>query len=217
MFKQNTIDGKCYSAPSANCKKYHIDIFDGAQLNFDPRLNSIFQQNFKRLFNTKEFVPHKKLEIHTDFMDEQCSIRCDPKFSGKPWNDTVSACIENTERRYKKEYPYAVTYGILKALFCVGNQAYAFLHWFDAVYERSTMRKGLYKNKYKDYTIPNMPYLQLHDQACKFEIINCMHIRKSCWLQKDFDNPNRYWIVSAEKECAPDMIKTLHTHFCDVS
>ena len=112
MFKQNTIDGKCYSAPSANCKKYHIDIFDGAQLNFDPRLNSIFQQNFKRLFNTKEFVPHKKLEIHTDFMDEQCSIRCDPKFSGKPWNDTVSACVENTERRYKKEYPYAVTYGI---------------------------------------------------------------------------------------------------------
>ena len=191
MFKQNTIDGKCYSAPSANCKKYHIDIFDGAQLNFDPRLNSIFQQNFRRLFNTKEFVPHKKLEIHTDFMDEQCSIRCDPKFSGKPWNDTVSACVENTERRYKKEYPYAVTYGILKALFCVGNQAYAFLHWFDAVYERS----GSY-SLWMNHLPPRQPRRVL----VKFKECNIA----TPWLGSNPGMPNEGGLI----ESTPWMVKT---------
>ena len=204
---ENFTDGKYFLAQSSSRKAYHIDIFDGSIYNFDLQLTSLFIANFNRIFRTKQFTPHKKFEIHTDFMDEQCSIRCDANFAGKPWYDTVSVCVDNTERRYKKDYPFAVTYGVLKALFTVGDQAYAFLQWFDAVYERNSVRKGIYKNVYKDFIIPNMPYLRLNDQACKFEIINCMYIRKSCWLQQDFDNSNRYWIVSAEKECPSDMIK----------
>ena len=47
-----------------------------------------------------------------------------------------------------------------------------------------------------------MPYLQLNDQACEFEIISCMYIRKSYWLQQDFDNKNIVGIglVLAEKK-----------------
>ena len=43
-----------------------------------------------------------------------------------------------------------------------------------------------------------MPHLQA---TTNFDILPVDCIVRACWLQKDFDNPNRHWIVTNDNEC----------------
>ena len=61
-------------------------------------------------------------------MDEQCTIRCNPKFHKKAWRDTVQCAVVNPARHPKK--PYCVVFGRVFALFTCNNEAYVFLSWY---------------------------------------------------------------------------------------